>query len=266
MSNPAVAYERYMVPSLFTRALQPVLTIADPKPGERVLDVACGTGIVARTAAEQVGPTGRVAGIDISPNMLAVARDKADQEGLSIEWREESAETLPFADASFDLVLCQQGIQFVPDQLKAASEMNRVLDDGGRAVLSVWESLDRHPIYARLIEAEERHLGEAGPGGTQPFSFGDSDDLLGLLTHSGFREVEVKRIPTVAQFPDPNQWLSMMMASIAAVSPAAQDFDDDAQQAMAEAIRGDMEQVVAEHSMDGHVVIPFHGLIALAYR
>src|SRR3546814_10148611 len=106
------------------------------REGERVLDVACGTGVVTRLASEQVGATGAVAGLDVNPGMLAVAR-AATPEGMSIEWHEANAEAMPLPDASFDVVLCQLGLQFMPDRQAALREMRRVLVDGGRLAFNV---------------------------------------------------------------------------------------------------------------------------------
>src|SRR6266540_699418 len=109
--------------------------------GERVLDVACGTGVVTRIAAERVGPAGRVIGIDLNPGMIAVARSLPAPNGAPIEWLERSALDLGLEDASFEAVLCQQGLQFFPDKARALREMRRVLDRGGRLALSVWKGV-----------------------------------------------------------------------------------------------------------------------------
>src|SRR5262245_2757037 len=122
-------YERYLVPTIFGPWALDLVELA--RPGERVLDIACGTGIVARTAARRVGSGGKVVGVDVSAPMLDAARAAAAGEGLSIEWREGNAMTLPFSDTEFDLVLCQQGFQFFPDRSASLREMHRVLRPGG---------------------------------------------------------------------------------------------------------------------------------------
>jgi len=113
---------------------------AEVAPGERVLDVACGTGVVARIASQRVGATGYVAGLDLNAGMIAVARTIAAPPGQTIEWYEGSALALPFPDSSFDVVLCQQGLQFFSDKALGLREMRRVLRRGGRLALSVWNS------------------------------------------------------------------------------------------------------------------------------
>jgi len=139
MANPAQGYESYMVPTLFGPRARILVQAADVKPGERVLDVGCGTGIVAREIASRLGATPAVSGVDLSPNMLAVATAAATRMGLTIEWREGNAEQLPFHDAAFDLVLCQFALMFVADKAAALSEMRRVVTGNGRVLISVWQ-------------------------------------------------------------------------------------------------------------------------------
>src|SRR5262245_55965205 len=107
MSNPAEGYERFMVPPLFRPWARRLAEAAAPRPGERILDVACGTGIVAREVAARLGTSATIVAVDASPAMLAVAREAADREGVAIEWHDGQAEALPFGSASFDLVFCQ---------------------------------------------------------------------------------------------------------------------------------------------------------------
>jgi SAM-dependent methyltransferase len=124
--------------------------------GDRMLDVACGTGIVARAAAKRVGH-GYVVGVDLNPGMIAVARSLSALIGISIEWLERSALDLRLKNASFHVVLCQQGLQFFPDKLVALREMRRVLDHGGRLALSVWNSIGSY--HSAMAEALARFVG-----------------------------------------------------------------------------------------------------------
>jgi ubiquinone/menaquinone biosynthesis C-methylase UbiE len=140
MPNPAEGYESYMVPTLFGPCATNLIEAADPRPGEHILDLGCGTGIVARQIASRVGTSGKVIGIDVSPNMLAVAKMAADREELTIEWREGNAEQLPFPASSFDLVVCQFALMFVINKAVALAEMRRVVTEDGRVVISVWQS------------------------------------------------------------------------------------------------------------------------------
>jgi len=148
-------YEAYLVPAIFGPWGRELLDIASLRPGEHVLDVACGTGIVARLAAEQVGEAGTVVGVDINPGMLTTARRISP----AINWREGNAAALPLADATFDVAVCQQGLQFFPDRPAALREMRRALKPGGRLVIACWKGIRHSPGFLALAEALAKHLG-----------------------------------------------------------------------------------------------------------
>jgi ubiquinone/menaquinone biosynthesis C-methylase UbiE len=139
-AEAAELYERYVSRYILGPWAPLLVDAARLAVGERVLDVACGTGIVARAAAERVGSAGRVVGLDLNRGMIAVARTLPPPISAPIEWIERSALDLQLGDASFDVVLCQQGLQFFPDKVLALSEMRRVLGRHGRLALSVWNS------------------------------------------------------------------------------------------------------------------------------
>src|SRR5207248_3148605 len=134
--TPAEVYERYNVPRFFLPWAHELVDRLDPRPGERILDVACGTGAATRLLAERVGPTGQVVGLDVNAGMLAAAR--AAVTNPVVEWHEANAQALPFADGAFDAILCQLGLQFFPDRPLALREMRRVLAPGGRLALACW--------------------------------------------------------------------------------------------------------------------------------
>jgi len=159
--------------------------------GERVLDVACGTGVVARIAAERAGPAGRVVGVDLNPGMIRVARSLPSPVGAAIEWLERSALDLGLDDASFDVVLCQQGLQFFPDKALALREMRRVLGDGGRLALSVWKGVGAYheavaDALARFISAESAVYFCASR------QVPTEEDLQRLAMQAEFADVEVR--------------------------------------------------------------------------
>src|ERR1044071_8993676 len=141
----AELYQRHLVPAITALWAADLVGRAGLRPGQRVLDVACGTGVVARAAAGQVGRAGRVAGLDINPGMLAVARSLPDGPGPGIGWLQASALALPFPDAAYDVVLCQLGLQFFPDRRAALAEIRRVLVPGGRIGLNVYGPSSRNP-------------------------------------------------------------------------------------------------------------------------
>lgn len=263
-TNPAETYERFMVPTLFGPWADVLLRAARPRPGERVLDVACGTGIVARRVAPTVGPTGQVVGLDLNPNMLAVARAAAEREGLAVDWQEGRAEQLPFPDGGFDLALCQFGLMFFADRRAALGEVRRVVRPGGRLALSVWQGLDRHPFYRALDGAIQRRLGM--PGVRDIFALGNAGELRTLLAEAGFRAVAIEPASMTARFPNPEAFLAGEIDVDTAAIPSMQHLDGEARREVAEAIREDMESPLRDVVEDGHVVLPFHAHVARADR
>lgn len=183
-------YQRFFVPAIGEPLAEDLLQRAALKPGERVLDVGCGTGVVTRLAATRVGGEGAVAGLDVNPGMLAVARSVTPAE-VNIEWHEASADAMPLADASFDVVLSQLSLQFIPDRGKALKEMHRVLVPGGRLVLSVPGPAD--PLFETLADALGRHVSAQAAGFVHTvFSMDDEAELEELLGNAGFRDVDVQ--------------------------------------------------------------------------
>jgi ubiquinone/menaquinone biosynthesis C-methylase UbiE len=198
-------YERYFVPAIGGPLAEHLVAEAGLRPGERVLDVACGTGIVARLAADRVGSTGHVAGADVNPGMLAVARTAAASSGrTSIEWHETAAEAMPLPDAAYDVVFCQLALQFFPNRAAALREMRRVLAPGGRAYASVPAPT---AFFDVLEQAVTRHAGpEIGVFVRQVFSLNDGGELESLFRSAGFDEVHVRldirrpRLPAARDF------------------------------------------------------------------
>ena len=264
MSNPAETYESYMVPALFAPSARHLVDDTRPAPGHRVLDVACGTGIVARLVAPRVRPGGHVSGLDLSPAMLAVARRVAARDGVAVAWHEGRAEALPFDDGTFDLVLCQYALMFLADRSKALAEMHRVLVSNGRVALSVWQGLDRHPFYRALDDAIARRLGASSVADI--FALGDPEGLRALLVSSGFRDVSVAPWSVTARFPDPGGFLAGEIDVDTASIPAMQHLDPDARQALVAAIRQDMQGPLREVTEGDHVRLAFHALVARAAR
>jgi ubiquinone/menaquinone biosynthesis C-methylase UbiE len=262
MANPAEGYESYMVPTLFGPCARILIQAADPKPGERVLDVGCGTGIVAREVASRLGATSAVTGIDLSANMLTVARAAAAGERLAIEWREGNAEQLPFHDAAFDLVLSQFALMFVADKAAALSEMRRVVTRSGRVLISVWQGLDRHPFYQTLHNVIQQRLGMSAL--QDIFALGDADDLRIRTREAGFRKADVKPFSLTARFPNPEAFIAGEIEVDTAAIPSMQHLDSKAREAIVTAITRDIQSPLKELISDNHVVIPFHGLIITA--
>ena len=198
-------YERYFVPTIGAPLANDLIDIAALRLGERVLDVASGTGVVAKLASQRVGNTGAVAGLDVNPGMLAVARS-ATPPGMLIEWHEASAEGMPLPDASFDVVLCQMGLQFMPDKPAALREMHRVLAPGGRLILNVPGPTPR--LFAIMGEALARHIGtEAAGFVNHVFSLHDTAELQNLINGAGFRDGSAKADTKPLRLPAPEEFL-----------------------------------------------------------
>jgi ubiquinone/menaquinone biosynthesis C-methylase UbiE len=181
-------YQRYFVPAIATPVSADLLRTADVQPGDRVLDVACGTGLIARLAAAQVGPTGSTTGIDISPDMIDVAKATPIPTGAHIDWRVGDATSVDLPDDSFDVVLCQMGLMFMEDRPAAVAEMRRVLAPGGRLVVNTPGSIQ--PAFALMEQAIVDHISpELGGFVRAVFSMHDPDAVAALLREAGLRDV-----------------------------------------------------------------------------
>jgi SAM-dependent methyltransferase len=255
------AYERYLVPVLFAPWAQRLVDLASPGPGERVLDVACGTGIVARRAATRMGAGGAVVGLDLNRQMLQVA--EAASAGISppIRWRAGDAAALPFPDGAFDVVFCQQGVQFFPDPAAVVRELRRVLVPRGRLALSVWRPIRHSPGYLTMAAALERHAGaDVAAIMRAPFSFGDADPLRELVTGVGFGDVGIRIGVGDVQFPSPEEFLRRQAAGSPLAGPLqALGMDRRA------ALLGDLNETLRAHTDDDRVVFPMEALILAAH-
>jgi ubiquinone/menaquinone biosynthesis C-methylase UbiE len=196
--DAANAYEQLFVPALFAQWAPKVADAAQIKPGQRVLDVACGTGVLAREAYKRVGPSGNVAGVDPIAGMIELAK----QLSPDIEWRQGTAESLPFADGSFEAVVSQFGLMFFRDKVQAIREMIRVLTSGGRLAVAVWDSLDNIPAYAAVDKLLQQTAGDQAADALQaPFVLGDRNELTKLFSKAGAESFEVTTHLGTAHFP-----------------------------------------------------------------
>ena len=250
--NAAENYERYFVPAIglpFARAL---LVTAALKAGERVLDIACGTGIVTRLAAEQVGPRGTVAGLDINPGMLAVARS-VSASGAAIAWHEASAESLPLADDSFDVVVSSLGLQFVPDKALALREMRRVVAPGGRIAIATVGPTP--PLFAVLEQAIARHVKpEVAAFMRVVFSLYEPAALETLASGAGFRDVVVRSDSLTLTLPGPSEFLWQYIHSTPLASAVSQ-IDDGARAALERDVVAGWQSFVKDGALVGKLNI-----------
>jgi ubiquinone/menaquinone biosynthesis C-methylase UbiE len=198
-SSPEL-YQRYLVPAITIKWAEDLVDRAQPRTGEAVVDIACGTGVVARLAAGRIG-AGRVTGLDLNAAMLAVART-VHGEGAAIDWIEGSALDLPFSSGSFDVAFCQLGLQFFPDRAKALREIRRVLAVSGRVALSVYSSIERTPGAHAFVLALDEVLGtHASRIKRGEHAFAHPEQLAALLTEADFHDVDVETVVQRITFP-----------------------------------------------------------------
>ena len=253
-----------MVPAVFGPWADRLLFTAAVRPNEHVLDVATGTGIVARRAARRVGVGGRVVGLDASADMLATARRAAEREGLCVEWHAGLAERLPFPDQSFDLVLCQAALMFFADRLAALRQMHRVLREGGRVAISVPQGITRHRFYAQLHDEIQERCGVSSV--QEIFALGEAGQIQTLLEQAGFERLVVEPASIISRFPDPEAFLAGEIDVDTAAIPSMQHLDAEARHRLLARIREAMDGPLREVTQDGHVVMTFHLNLALATR
>jgi ubiquinone/menaquinone biosynthesis C-methylase UbiE len=253
-SAPEV-YERELVPAVFGEWAPILVELARPRPGERVVDVACGTGIVARIAAARVGPTGAVVGVDLNPGMLSVARSVVPTDSRSagpLQWQEASADKLPFPDGSFDIVYCQLGLQFFADRAAALHEMRRVLGTEGRLALMVWRGIHESPGFALLAEALERHVGQAAATIMRaPFGLSNADELAALVRAAGFQNIAIQQRNGTVRFPSIERFVLSYVAGSPLAGPVSQAND-----AAREALITDLRNALGKYTSNTELIFP----------
>lgn len=234
-SNAAELYERYAVPYVLGPWAPQLVELAALQQGERVLDVACGTGVVTRLAAAQVGDAGQVIGLDLNAGMLAVARALPPPPGAPIAWKEGSAMSIDLPDRSVDVVLCQQGLQFFPEKLTALRGMHRVLAPGGRLLLSVWKSAG--PYNTAVGDALERHvdIGTATKYRANRM-VPTAEELRLLVLDAGFHDVHVRSSRMTIALPPIEQFVLNHLSS-APVAGAVAALTDAGRAALAADVR-----------------------------
>lgn len=252
-AEQAEAYEELFVPALFGQWVEPVLRAAEVGPGDRVLDVACGTGVVARAAAERVAPDGTTTGVDLNPAMLAVARRIAPE----IDWRQGDVAALPFSDDAFDVVACQAAIFFFPDPGGALAEMGRVTRPGGRVVVQAFSSLPVQPAYGPLVDVVAQH---AGPDAVELlgtyWTQGDLGAMRDRCADAGLQVTAVHEQLRSAYFPD----IRTMVLTEVSATPLR----DRLGSADLDRILAASQEVLGQFVRDDRLVIPVAGYVLAA--
>lgn len=261
--DAAALYERYLVPAITAVWAADLVERAAPAAGERVLDLACGTGIVARLAAARMG-SGEVVGLDVNAPMLAVARSLPAPAGASLAWQEGSALAMPFPSARFDLCLCQLGLQFFPDRAAALNEIARVLRHGGRLALSVYDAIGTTPLAEALAEALDRHI---GPGASDTkraeHALSDPAALRGLAAEAGLRDVVATRVTQTIRFPSATLYARVQLTATPIAARVA-GLDEARRERLIAAIAGNIAGALG--SGEGEIVSPAGAIVLQARR
>lgn len=259
--NAPLAYDTHIVDVFLRDYSRRLVEIAAVKPGDRVLDVACGTGVVTQLVANKIGSAGQVVGFDLNAGMLARAKDSRET-AVAIEWRLGNATDMPFGDATFDCVICQHGLQFIPNKAAAVSEMHRVLADRGRIVISVWRSIEHCPWQAAIADALDRNMGhEQATQIRSAFSFGDADQLKQVIVTAGFRDVEVRIERETIRHASVAEYVPGYI-SATPVAAAVAGLDREAQ----EKIITDVRDALAAYRVGDGLAAPIEAHVAIGHR
>jgi len=259
--SAAELYQRYLVPAITTKWAEDLVGRAHPRAGEVVLDVACVTGVVARVAAK----TGaQVTGLDLNAGMLAVARS-VSSDGAPINWIEGSALDLPFPSDSFDVILCQLGLQFFPDQGRALREMRRVLRNNGRVALSVYSPIERTPgAYAFVLALDDVLGAEASLTKRGEHSFVDTAQLETVLKGAGFGAVDAHAVVQTIDFPSVLDYVRFQLLATP-MTVLLKDRSEPEQQATIASVASKTTALSTSEMLDGgRFVFPQEAYVAVA--
>jgi ubiquinone/menaquinone biosynthesis C-methylase UbiE len=182
-------YDRYLGPALFEPFAKDMAARLKDEQPKNVLEIACGTGILTRRLRDSLAPAVRLVATDLNPGMLAFAQEKFST-SENLEWQDADAEALPFDEGSFDAVVCQFGLMFVPDKESVMRECYRILSSGGVFLFNVWDSIERNP-FAQIAHTTIASFFEHDPPSFYelPFGFYDTDLIRGLLQSARFKAI-----------------------------------------------------------------------------
>ena len=262
--DAAELYQRHLVPAVTAVWAADLVERVGLRSGERVLDVACGTGVVARAAAGRVGRIGHVAGIDINAAMLAVARSLPAGPGASVGWFEGSALSLPFSAGSYDVVLCQLGLQFIPDRPAALAGMRRVLVPGGRLGLTVYGPIEHNPATFALAGALDRHLGpDASATKRAEHALADPALLRTLVAGAGFCRIQIVSETRIVRFASASDYVRTQLTATPLASLLSQHAEGPARH-LAQALTADVAAALQARQPDDGLAFPQEAHILLA--
>jgi SAM-dependent methyltransferase len=255
-ADAAEVYERCFVPAIFGQWAPRMADAASVAPGDRVLDVGCGTGVLARAAADRVAAEDRVTGLDRNAGMLAVARRLRPH----IDWREGDASQLPFPDSSYDVVMSQFALMYFPDRVAALQEMRRVLRPGGRLAVAVWGPYDRAASYVALTEITQRRCGRAAADVlTAPFVLGKKDVLVDLFKSAGIDDARVALREGTVTYPTIEAFVETEVKG----SPLAALLDEESYRGLVREAREELQRFCSD---GGEVTMPMDAFVITAEK
>jgi SAM-dependent methyltransferase len=255
-TDAAEVYESCFVPAIFGAWAGPVADAAGIRTGDKVLDVGCGTGVLAREALRRAGQEGQVAGVDLNEGMLAVAARTEPR----ILWQQGDAAALPYEDARFDVVVSQFALMYFPDRVASLREMWRTLGPGGRLAVAAWASIDHARGYQILVDIAARQCGrEAADVLAAPFVLGDRAGLATLVANGGISEADVTLHEGSIRFPSVQEFIRIEVKG----SPLADKVSDDVMQSLAAESEHALEEFIVP---SGEVVMPMDAHIVTATK
>lgn len=259
-TTAAEAYEKLLVPTLNRPPAAEAVELAAPRPGEQVLDVACGTGIAVRLALPRVAPGGSVVGLDLDPAMIAVAKNVVQcPDAVTLDWRCASGMEMPFESGTFDLVLCLQGLQYLPDRAAGLAEIRRVLKLEGRFVAVVWSSLEEREGQHAVVQALKRHDVDVTPI-LKAYTMGDPDRVRKLAEDAGFRNVDTRTGVMTAHFASSKHFIEALAAGGPASRLALSKVPEDQRNEFF----GEVNEALRQYEDEEGVKLPLGYLVLIA--
>jgi SAM-dependent methyltransferase len=244
---------------------QALLELADPQPGERVLELACGPGGLGLAAAERVGPDGEVVLSDVVPEMTSIAARRAGERGLTnVSTEVLDIEQIEQPDDSYDVVVCREGLMFAVDPAQAAREIRRLLRPGGRVALAVWGPRERNPWLGVVLDSVSAQVGAPipPPGVPGPFALEDSDKLAALLSDADLADVAVSELSAPLQIDSFDEWWTRTTALAGPLAKLLESMPEDAVQAL----RARAQDGAEPYEAQGGLEFPGVTLIATGRR
>jgi SAM-dependent methyltransferase len=248
------AFDELLVPTMFQPWSEDVVARAAIKPGDRALDLGCGTGPAALAAAARAGTSGRVVALDSQPAMLAIGKAKPNA-GAPIDWQTGDAQALTFPDHTFDVAVACHLLQHLPDPAKALSEIRRVLKKGGRFATTCWRHFDHCPAYGSLIRgmARESNVEPEKVHAAAGYRLGDENKLKTLLAGAGFTDIVLATVSRPTPFPSADGFI----AAVSKGGPFTRKSLESYESAARERIFQDVRDMLAKYVVNGRVEVPF---------